>query len=141
MPTHTSVSYPKAALRHFEDATLLEAQGRNPNAGQLYGFAAECGIKSLMPFNSQKERVDGPLGNKHIHQIINQLSQVQTAYQSRSCAHYLSMIPNINNFHDWDTTHRYFDESCLPPSLPCWRDAAKEVCLMLDQATQDRMVL
>jgi len=137
MPTSSMVSYPKAARRHFADATLLAAQGRNPNAGQLYGFAAECGIKALLPFDPVRDCAAGSVGKTHIQKIVNQFAQVQTAYQSRCCERYLAMIPSINHFHDWHTDQRYWDECHLPPSLTAWRDAATEVCLMLDQAKQD----
>lgn len=37
-----------AAMRHFRDGDLLLDRGRIPNADQLFGFAAECAIKSAL---------------------------------------------------------------------------------------------
>jgi len=37
--------YESAAVRHFKDATALQASGRADNAAHLVGFAAECAIK------------------------------------------------------------------------------------------------
>lgn len=37
-----------SALRHYKDAQILRAQGRYDNAVHLYGFAAECALKSLI---------------------------------------------------------------------------------------------
>jgi hypothetical protein len=37
-----------AHRRHWEDAELLFAHDRWANADQLYGFSAECGLKTVM---------------------------------------------------------------------------------------------
>lgn len=37
-----------AHRRHWEDAELLFDSGRWPNADQLYGISAECGLKALV---------------------------------------------------------------------------------------------
>lgn len=37
-----------AAVRHFRDGGLLSEQGSVENADQLFGFAAECAIKSAL---------------------------------------------------------------------------------------------
>lgn len=42
------VDFRHAANRHYRDGNLLMANGRQANAGQLYGFTAECGIKWLL---------------------------------------------------------------------------------------------
>ncbi len=44
-PQLKPVDFPASARRHFEDAKLLEATGRFPNAGHLYGFVAGMGLK------------------------------------------------------------------------------------------------
>jgi hypothetical protein len=43
-----SEPYSTAAMRHWQDATLLDESRRLANADQLYGFAAECGLKSAL---------------------------------------------------------------------------------------------
>ena len=42
--------YADAAQRHFDDAKLLHTQvpSRLANASHLYGFSAECALKSIM---------------------------------------------------------------------------------------------
>jgi hypothetical protein len=47
-PEEMNVDYKSAARRHFKDAELLYKEGRLANAGQLYGFNAECGLKALL---------------------------------------------------------------------------------------------
>jgi hypothetical protein len=41
-------AYAVAAVRHWDDARLLETSIRRPNADHLYGVAAECGLKSAL---------------------------------------------------------------------------------------------
>ncbi|MGC9442350.1 hypothetical protein [Streptomyces sp. WG5] len=40
--------FAKAAKRHFEDADYVHRDSRLPTADHLYGFAAECAVKSLL---------------------------------------------------------------------------------------------
>lgn len=42
------VNYAAAARRHLSDGRILQGQGRHANAGQLFGFSVECGIKALL---------------------------------------------------------------------------------------------
>jgi hypothetical protein len=143
------VSYSSAAMRHYQDAEFLFDAGRIPNAGQLYGFIAECGIKSLLIWNGydsdpttgeitrQKNKNDNL--RVHIHELVQRINTVKVFLNGRSGAKYLNMIPNIENFHDWDTNHRYYIDSEIPPSVPTWKMAAKEVIEMLEQAKLDGM--
>lgn len=55
-----SVDFLDAHRRHWEDAELLHEHARWANANQLYGIAAECGMKRLMlvfgmPLDSNRE--------------------------------------------------------------------------------------
>ncbi|MFV0135027.1 hypothetical protein ACLGIH_17690 [Streptomyces sp. HMX87] len=40
--------FAKAAKRHFDDADYVHRDSRLPTADHLYGFAAECAVKSLL---------------------------------------------------------------------------------------------
>jgi hypothetical protein len=42
------VNFYESSKRHYVDVVLLQNNDRLPNAGQLYGFSAECGVKALM---------------------------------------------------------------------------------------------
>lgn len=133
-------AFSKSAKRHYDDACFLEVAGRIPNAGQLFGFAAECGIKAILPLNTSGTAPVRPF-REHIHVLTTLINQINSVLQGRGTQHYLSMIPNIIHFIDWNTDHRYCDERNLPNSLPNWKIAAEEVMLMLQQADMDGMTV
>jgi hypothetical protein len=138
------VDFAGSARRHFNDAKLLEAGGRLPNAGHLYGYVAECGLKALLTWHGHPTDAEGsPVAKSgyrvHVDQLLikKTFTTLQLFVASRSGAKYLAMIPSINAFSDWNVAHRYFSESALPSSLPKWKAAAGEVGRMLDQARLD----
>ena len=117
------------------------------NAGQLYGFSAECGIKALMvalgyPTDPDGSPVKKPPGGSpyilmHVHKLVSIIGHIQSDIAGRSGAKYSAMFPNINNFANWSTDHRYWMDTAIPSSLPAWKAAAKEVMGMLDAASLD----
>lgn len=138
------VDFHKAAKRHYSDAELLMNHTRQATAGQLYGFAAECGIKSLLVWKGYPTHsVSGELIEKkktfraHIDELIQNINMLHTFLDGRGAARYLAMIPSIRDFSDWKTDHRYYLDSALPPSVLKWRGAAREVLQMLDEVTLD----
>lgn len=142
--TTKSVDFHQAAKRHFMDAGLLMNQGRQANAGHLYGFVAECGIKSLLVLNGYPtDPASGEILEKkkkfrtHIHELVNNINMIHTFLDGRGAAKYLTMIPSIGNFSNWKTDHRYYVDSALPPSITDWRNASQEVMRMLEQAMLD----
>ena len=142
-----NVDFQGASKRHYQDAELLMTNKRISNAGHLFGFAAECGIKALLvayglktdPRTGDiKEEKGRPYKYKtHVNTLIN---NVQTFKVSRQYSNYLGMMPNLKAFSDWDTGHRYLKESAIPLSCSGWSDAAKEVIQMLDQAKLDGVI-
>lgn len=139
------VDFRQAAKRHFKDAELLMDQARQANAGHLYGFAAECGIKALLVWKGYpSDPVSGEIIEKkskkfrvHIHELTKNINMVYTFLDGRGAARYLAMVPNIGDFSDWKTDHRYYIESALPPSVLNWRKVSREIMQMLDQAMLD----
>jgi hypothetical protein len=142
-----TVDFPSAAKRHWQDASSLEVSGRAANAGQLYGFSAECGIKALLVALGYPTDADGspartppagtPQVRKHIHQLVSIIGNIQSDIVGRSGAKYSAMFPNITNFANWSTDHRYWTDTAIPNSLPAWKAAAKEVMKILDEASLD----
>jgi len=144
-----AVDFSAASKRHYRDAELLLTNNRIPNAGHLFGFAAECGIKALLV--SHGLRVDSTTGdikeekekNKpykyktHINVLIN---NVKAFKDSRMYSQYVEMMPNLMAFSNWNTNHRYYDESSIPASHNNWREAAREVMQMLDKAKSDGVI-
>ncbi len=144
-----TVNFPLAAKRHWHDASSLEANSRRENAGQLYGFAAECGLKALLialgyPCDSDgspQKRKHLPSGvpeiRNHINKLVDVIGDIQNFANGRRGAKYTALFPNITNFYDWSTDHRYWVEAAIPNSLPAWKAATKEVMEMLDAASLD----
>lgn len=140
-----NVNYYKAARRHFEDGELLFKHNRHPNAGHLYGFAAECGLKSLLIISGYPSDPNtGEIVHKkpeqfrtHVDILTQNIGQIRTYVSGRIGAKYLALIPGIVKFTDWKTDHRYYDDAKLPHSVNDWQTASKEVMTMLDQALLD----
>jgi hypothetical protein len=140
-----SVDFLGSSKRHYQDAELLTSNKRVPNAGHLFGFAAECGIKALLV--SQGLKTDPKTGDiiesrphkyrTHVDVLIN---NVQPFPSSRIYSKYLGMMPNLKAFSNWSTTHRYYKESSIPPSHSDWREAAREVLKMLDEGKLDGVI-
>ena len=145
------VDYCQAAKRHFTDAELLMDSMRHANAGHLYGFVAECGIKSLLIWNGYTaDPVTGEIDKEkkleknfrtHADDLVSKINMIHTFLDGRGAAKYLAMIPNVGCFSNWHTAHRYYIESALPSSVSDWRDAAREVMNMLDAAMLDGVTI
>jgi hypothetical protein len=141
------IDFSASAKRHFQDAQLLEDNQRLANAGQLYGFCAECGIKALLislgyPTDTEGSPVEKPSnGEPYIRVHINQLAAIKNEIdiyaRGRNGAKYLALIPNADSFSDWSVHHRYYDEQKIPSSLSAWRQAAIEVSQMMQEAKID----
>jgi len=136
-----AVDFRHAAIRHFRDGELLITNGRNANAGQLYGFTAECGIKWLLIRNGYPSDPEtGELVEKkkifrsHIHELVQHINALNTFLEGRGATEYLAMIPNIGSFSDWKTDHRYYIDSALPTSMTNWRQAAHEIMQMIEES-------
>lgn len=136
-----AVDFPASARRHMTDAALLEANGRLPNAGYLYGYVAECGLKAILILHGYPTDSEGsPLNTDNFKVHINRLvvpttiTSLRTFLSGRSAATFLSLIPSISDFSDWDVAHRYYAEAALPGSFAKWKAAALEVGRMLDHA-------
>jgi len=146
------IAYEPAARRHMTDAEVLFAAKRLANAGQLYGFVAECGVKALVIACGVKPDAQGgiprsrPESHKDKHPLRVHLPTLMSNISADSqlipdgiqATRYLALVPSRNNFHDWLIDHRYWREDSLPiTSIHQWRAAAREINAMLDQAKQD----
>jgi len=138
-----------AARRHHHDAELLRNEGRGANAGQLYGFAAECGLKALMVAHGLPTEPSGdirkrPRGNfrKHMPDLGQAVATITLFPDGRAATRYVSMLPDLSHFNDWSVDHRYWMEAMLPSgSLQNWHAAALQVSAMLDAATADGVMV
>jgi len=151
----TFVGYEYAARRHLTDAETLFNQGRSANAGQLYGFAAECGLKAMLLACGVAPSADGGIPGEHPAKPgkSHPLRQHMPYLIGRIAAHgqlipdgpqatkYMATMPNLGCFTNWSVDHRYWNDAALPLTfVPNWRSAAQQVSTMLDQAKQDGML-
>lgn len=152
----TVIDFPASARRHYQDASLLEGNSRLANAGQLYGFCAECGIKALLislgyPTDADGSPIDWrehkrqnpsiPYIREHINKLTEIKVELDTYASGRSGAKYLALIPNVGSFSDWLVEHRYYAQPQIPLSLPAWKGAATEMMQMMDIAISDGVLI
>lgn len=146
------VAYELAARRHMTDAEFLFSDSRLANAGQLYGFVAECGLKALLIACGISPDDQGGIPRKHptkpkkLHPMHSHapvlMGNINASFHlipdGVQAARYMAIIPNHEKFDSWLIDHRYFRDSALPlTAVGGWRMAAREVTIMLDQAKLD----
>ena len=140
-----NVHFYNASRRHHADAEFLMNNHRIPNAAQLYGFAAECGLKAMLVSHGlPTDQNTGDIIEKgphkfrtHVNVLVNHVGIFST---DRNYCKYLAMLPNLPSFSDWDPAHRYYDAAKIPVSHEKWRQAATEVTKMLEQANLDGVI-
>ncbi|MDN8035783.1 hypothetical protein [Burkholderia vietnamiensis] len=132
----SDVDYIDAARRHLADAHLLRDSGRLPNAGQLFGFAVECGLKAAL-IDTHEASVDAngiivrPF-KKHPPELINLALPLNISPNPRAAA-VVAMLPRLRTMLDWNVDHRYWASHAAPTaSLDAWEETAIEIDLMLD---------
>lgn len=147
MPPLKPVNFFSAAKRHYNDAELLFANHRVSNAGHLYGFASECGIKQIL-INSglatdptTGDIIDTARPKQYKVHLNHLIVSMNIFLSGRQGARYLAMIPSVNSYTNWRVDHRYYIDSALPASVPDWRNAAKEIMRALFQAELDGVML
>ena len=138
------VNYAAAARRHLNDGRLLLGQGRRANAGQLFGFSVECGIKALLLACGVARGADGGVveNNKlrtHLPVLTTRVSTCGHLIPDGPKANsYMAMLTGMQDLNDWKVDHRYWDEAVIPlTSLPAWERLAAEANAKLDQARLD----
>ncbi|MDR1004684.1 MAG: hypothetical protein LBL97_06745 [Prevotellaceae bacterium] len=96
-----------AFLRHWEDAEYLFQGNRMPNADQLYGYSAECGLKALMKAFGMPAQL--PTQDR-VH--LPDTWVRYAAYQSGANAPAYT-LPSSNPFGNWDISNRYAHRSSI----------------------------
>jgi hypothetical protein len=137
--TPPRVDYLASARRHLQDACLLSNRKRLANAGQLFGFSVECGLKAVLVRTGATVDSDGNLLSgyrEHLPKLGQLINNVTTLPDGRSASLLQSRLPSLNNMHDWNIEHRYWRPSAIPitSSLDKWEMAALEVDAFLDEA-------
>ena len=99
-------NYTDAALRHWNDAQLLEEENRVLNADHHYGFAAECAIKKVLvklPAFSNTGVLEKTY-KEHINILWGKVNyqSLQKSYPTLS-----AFLKSTNPFSDWHVNQRY----------------------------------
>lgn len=107
-----NTSFINAFARHFNDAELLLEKQRYANASQLYGLAAECGLKALMI------KFGMPLSGSSPQDRIDKVHAdgVWQRYQSYQSGHISGADYGLtaqNPFSTWSIHQRYWKSSCI----------------------------
>ena len=99
--------YQDAAKRHCEDAKILHIQdnARLANASHLYGFAAECVIKSMMAGSNRRGRVS------HCH-----LPDIMVEFRNHSSIRgNAALLRSVNTcfagLSEWKVSERYLHQN------------------------------
>jgi len=128
------VDFFDAHKRHWEDAERLFGGQRWPNADQLYGISAECGLKKLMMRFGMRLDADGsPGGADKVH-----ADRIWARYESYRSGHPVGgsfALPTPNPFSDWNVSQRYAHSSDVDQTrAQSHRNAAQAVEGLVRQA-------
>ena len=141
------VDYMACARRHNKDAHILLHKGRRANAGQLFGFSVECGLKALLVRAGASVDGDGNILKvtglrEHLPKLGNLVTAMTALPDGRAASIMLSHLPHLGTTHDWHTNHRYWRGSAVPitASLDNWEMAALEMDALLDEVVGGRVL-
>lgn len=107
-----NTDFTNAFTRHFNDAQFLLEKQRFANASQLYGLAAECGLKALMiKFGMQLKGNLPQDKDDKVH--ANGIWQRYQSYQSGHISGAGYGLTAQNPFSTWSVHQRYWKSSCV----------------------------
>lgn len=136
MPT----DYLDAQVRHWEDAESLRDADRIPNADQLFGFSAECGLKWLMlKFGMTLE----PTGTRPTAKADQQhIDGIWDRYESYRQGRFAGRDYELTGspFKDWNAGQRYCHRSEISKErAEAHRDGAAQVRELIGRYTLAEM--
>lgn len=106
--------YLDAMARHLDDAELLwgQAPRRFANADQLYGLAAECGLKAIMTklVNNFFDHSIGVPSNRDDRVHIDGTWNRYIIYSQGGAAARYALPPISNHFVQWEIADRYANQ-------------------------------
>ena len=117
---------------------MLFAHARWANADQLYGFSAECGLKAVMLALGMRVDPDGVPEQEHRKHVQELWPIFRTFAQRHNGQWYLQRLTSGEPFDDWSHHDRYASTRHFSrQSTARHQNAAREICIMLQRATQD----
>ena len=90
---------------------MLFLNGRWANADQLYGFSAECGLKTVMQALGMPVDATGTPQADYKKHVQDLWPAFPTFVDGRRGARYASLLPSCNPFQNWTHTDRYAHSS------------------------------
>lgn len=131
----------EAHQRHMVDAESLFLASRLSNADQLYGFAAECGLKKLMQHFGMVIRQDGVPQEYDDRVHANKAWVRYDTYRASSVSGANYALPGLNPFLDWDASQRYANSGdVLLPRVEAHRAAAVVVATLVRKAQLEGLI-
>ncbi|WP_030884888.1 hypothetical protein [Streptomyces sp. NRRL S-1868] len=141
--------FASAAKRHFCDADYLHGDGRLPAADHLFGFAAECAIKSLLlrftdvtmgptkPMVEHPEDPDKKVEFGHVNELVR---EVRILARGRNGAQlHTALVEDLQAFKKWHVKFRYFDGGYAQSEVVSRRrGAAWNILALHEQAKRDK---
>jgi hypothetical protein len=151
--------FTSAAKRHFWDADYLHKDGRLPTADHLYGFAAECAIKSLLlrftdvtmeprpgeekpsskPWAEHPDHPEDPaklIEFGHVNELIR---EIKLLARGRTGAPLHSALDSdLRAFKKWNVKYRYYDDGyAQTETVDRRRNAARNILVLHERAQID----
>ena len=137
-----TADFKDAHERHWDDAEHLYSGMRLPNADQLYGLSAECGLKHLMSrFGMQVDPNTGSPADKKDRIHADGLWSRFEAYLSGhpQATGYVLGLPNP--FSDWEISQRYFPRHYFNTSRTrAHKEGADEVRRLVGKALREGLI-
>lgn len=122
-----------AHRRHWDDAEFLSGDNRWPNADQLYGFSAECGLKAIMVGEKIMTIDDTGKPEKKFRKHIDKFWQIFCdEIGGRHERAYLRQLPGGKPFANWSTDDRYASGECFDRNrAELHRESTRQIANML----------
>jgi hypothetical protein len=116
-----------AAIRHFRDGGILSEKQSLENADQLFGFAAECAIKSALA--TLPGCIEGGTLSKKYREHVDQLWDLAVVQGlQRRYPSLLVILRGLRPFSDWTTDQRYGPDGAITAeALDRHREAARRI--------------
>ncbi len=118
-----------AAARHFRDGILLQTNSRIDNADQLFGFAAECGIKTAL-MAVLGVAANGELAQKYRLHVRDLWERVPLQSLQGRFSALVTVLKFLRPFENWSTDQRYGPDAVVTEQILAQHHRAAERVLV-----------
>lgn len=118
MPNTYADAFAAAMVRHYRDGAHLFGQGRHVSADHLFGFAAECAIKSLL-LRTQIATYSGSgkpqVGSQSLGHLPSLATTVLVGLTGRGALRTAQHVAALaQEYADWSVFDRYEHDAVQP---------------------------